>query len=56
MFEKYHDILSTKEVCQLLRISMRTLYKLIESGELPARKIGGKYKITKNNLIKFLEL
>lgn len=56
MLKNYPDVLSAKEVCQLLRISAHTLYKLIQEGELPDRKIGGKYKITKNNLTKFLEM
>lgn len=51
MLENYPDILSSKEVCQLLKISLHTLYNLIKTGELPARKIGGKYKIAKKSLI-----
>lgn len=54
MFENHPDILSTKDVCKILHISPHTLYKLIKSKELPARKIGGKYKIRKDNLLKLL--
>lgn len=55
MLENHPDILSTKDVCKILRISPHTLYKLIESKKLPAKKIGGKYKIRKDNLLKLLK-
>lgn len=54
MLESYPDILSTKETCEILQISPNTLYRLIKTCELPARKIGGKYKIRKDKLLKLL--
>lgn len=54
MLENYPDVLSTKDVCKILRISPHTLYELIKHKELLARKIGGKYKIRKDNLLKLL--
>ncbi len=54
MLENYPDILSTKEACKILHVSPHTLYWLIKSRELPARKIGGRYKIRKDSLLKLL--
>lgn len=54
MLENYPDILSTKDACKILRVSPHTLYGLIKRNELSARKIGGKYKIRKDNLLKLL--
>ncbi len=54
MLETYPDIISAKEACEILHISPNTLYRLIKTCELPARKIGGKYKIRKDNLLKLL--
>lgn len=54
MLENYPDILSSQEVCQLLKISLHTLYNLIKTGELPARKVGGKYKIAKKSILNFI--
>lgn len=54
MLNNYPEILTTKDVCTILHISPHTLYKLIQNKELPARKIGGKYKICKENVLKLL--
>lgn len=54
LLENYPDILSAKEVCKILHVSPHTLYRLIKNHELPARKIGGKYKIRKDSLLKIL--
>src|SRR5437763_7209085 len=32
--------MSTKEVCEALEVALRTLYRYIDSGELPAYKMG----------------
>lgn len=56
MLNNYPDILSSKEACEILKISMHTLYALIRNKDLPARKIGGKYKITKKSIINLLEV
>lgn len=52
MLENHPDVLSAKDVCTILRISPHTLYGLIKNNKLPARKIGGKYKIRKDNVLK----
>lgn len=54
MLKSYPEILTTKEVCTILHTSPHTLYKLIKNNELPARKIGGKYKIRKDSVLKLL--
>lgn len=38
-----HEWLDNTDVKQLLKISDRTLYRLRSSGQLPAKKIGGKW-------------
>lgn len=56
MLEEYsnRDVLTTQEVMKILRISKNTLYKLLQSGEIPSIKIGSKYIIRKDKLIKYL--
>ena len=34
MFEEYNDIVTVKELCQMLKISRNTAYKLVHSGQL----------------------
>lgn len=55
MLESYPDILTTEEVCEILRVKPLTVYEYIKSGRLPAIRIGKRYRIEKSKLIEFLE-
>lgn len=55
MLEDFHDVLDTKDVCQILGIGRKTAYRLLNSGELPNRRIGRNYKICKDSLIEYLK-
>lgn len=37
--------ITTTEFCKLTKISTSTMYKLIRSKDIPAKKIGGRWKI-----------
>ena len=43
------------EAAELLNCSWRTIKRRIEEGKLKASKIGQQYRITKENLIDFIE-
>lgn len=43
----YPDILSIKDIMQILRIGKNSAYKLIQSGVIHAHRIGRNYKIPK---------
>lgn len=45
---------SLKEVAHLLDVTERTLHNYIKSGKLKGQKIGGKWKISDENLKKFI--
>lgn len=47
--------LTGEDACVYLGICYRTLKKLIDSGEIPCRNIGGRYFFVKENLDKWLE-
>ena len=47
-------LLTPSEAQQLLRISKSTLYRLVRSGELPAVRVGGVYRIPMSELEKYL--
>jgi len=51
--EEYPDLLDVQEAMEILRIGRVTIYKYIQSGMLSARKIAGKYRISKESLISF---
>lgn len=56
MFSKYPDILTTADVCDLLKVSKSTVYKLIQTGELKAKKVAQHYRIPKVELINFINI
>jgi excisionase family DNA binding protein len=45
-----HSVLTLREAASYLRISPRTLEKLVEDGEIPAVEIDGRYRFPKSNL------
>ena len=55
MLNKYNDILTVEELCEVLRIGKNTAYKLLKSGEIKSIKIGKVYKIPKKSVRKYLE-
>ena len=41
MLRKYPDVMNIEQMCDALRISTKTGYKLLHEGKIPAMKIGG---------------
>ena len=54
MLEKYDDVLSVKEVQQILKVGRNRAYALIANGEIRSIRLGKIYKIPKAYLIDFL--
>ena len=54
-YDSNREILTTEEVCKLLRLSRQTVYKLVEHGKLPGTKVGQSYKFLRSELIEFLK-
>lgn len=50
MLESYSDILTVEETGNILKISKKSVYKLIEKGEIYARKVGRVYRIPKQSV------
>ena len=46
---------SVSECAKILGVSERTVYKLLQSGELTGRKIGRGWKVSAENLKRFTE-
>lgn len=55
MLSDYPDILTTEDACKLLKVSRHTIYQLIQSNALKAKKIARQYRIKKSDLIYFLD-
>ena len=52
---KRDDILTIEEVSKILKVSKRTIYRWIDSGDLKVARIGRKtYRVFESDLRKFL--
>jgi excisionase family DNA binding protein len=49
------QLLTIRQVAELLRVSKRTVKRLISRKELPALKIGGQRRIRASQLAKWIE-
>ena len=56
MAEKLESIplYTLKDLAKLLEVTERTLHTYVKDGKLKAVKIGGKWKVTQDNLQKFI--
>lgn len=44
-----------REVAELLKLRVNTVYQYIRMGKLPAAKFGNRYRITREDLGRFIE-
>ena len=49
------EVYSTKEVAEMLKLNKRTVLREIHRGNLKAKKIGNKYRITEKALNKYMK-
>ncbi len=54
ILEKYKDVLTINDICEILKIGRNTAYKLLQNNDIPNRKIASKYIIPKTAIIDFL--
>jgi len=47
-------LLTTQEVANILKVTVRTVYSLLESGELPGVKIGRVWRVSEDDLQAFI--
>jgi excisionase family DNA binding protein len=47
--------LTLKQTAELLRMSTRTLLRMVQSNELPAFKVGGQWRFLESELIKWFK-
>lgn len=50
-----HDLLTPPEVLDYLRITARTLYRLIGAGQLPALRVGHQWRVRRTDLDEWLQ-
>ena len=47
-------LLTVSEVCEAMRVSNMTVYRLIKSGELPAIRLGKTYRVLESDVERYL--
>ncbi len=48
------DILTIREVADYLKITERTLYRLVQEGKLPAFKVGNSWRFRREDLERWI--
>lgn len=54
MLDNYTDVLTVKETQEILKISKKNIYRLIDNKEIFAKKIGKVYRIPKQSLCEYI--
>ncbi len=49
-----HEVLTVKEVSELLQISEATVYKMIKEGKIPSFQIGSDWRFLKHRLVRWM--
>ncbi|MEM5947135.1 PTS sugar transporter subunit IIA [Spirochaetia bacterium 38H-sp] len=55
MLDSYPPILTTEEVASILRLSERTVIKFAKEGTIPAMKVGGQFRFSRDKLIEWID-
>ena len=55
LFQNYPDVVSTMQLCEMLGVSERTVYRLLVSNQIKHFKVGRAYRIPKVNVFAFME-
>jgi len=50
------DLLTAKQLAEYLQLSSRSIYRLLERGEVPATKIGGQWRFRKVDVDQWIDL
>jgi len=56
VFQGYPDVLDVKQVGELLNISTKTVYRLLNEGTLDSLKVGRAFKVPKLHLLQYIKV
>lgn len=56
VFKDYPDVLTVKQVSDLMGVSTKTVYKLIKTNSLSCLKVGREFRIPKVNLMQYMKV
>jgi excisionase family DNA binding protein len=49
-----HDVLTLKELCDLLRVHPSTVYKLLREGQIPSFRIGSEWRFRRDVILRWM--
>ena len=55
MFAEYDDVVTPKELQQMLKLGRTKTYSLLKQGKIKSKRIDKEYRIRKVDIIKYLE-
>ena len=53
--DKYPDVLTLRECQKILQVSRSTMLRLLHEGEIPAFRIGNRWRIQRKEMLEFIE-
>jgi len=53
IFERYDFFLTVADMSELLKVSRFVIDRLLKTGQLPAAKVGGQYRVRTDDFIKW---
>lgn len=53
MLQGYPDVLNIEQLCEILKISTKTGYRLLKDGKIQSLKVGRSYRIPKAHLVAY---
>lgn len=56
LFKDYADILNVEQMAEMLCVSAKTAYKVVNDGKFDCIKVGRAYRIPKINVFKYLRV
>ena len=56
MLKDYPDVLNIGEMCAVLNVSSKTVYKLLKEGKISSIKVGRSYRIPKVHVLTYLNI
>ncbi|KYM42243.1 helix-turn-helix domain-containing protein [Fusobacterium necrophorum] len=55
MLSKYPDVLTSKELQEILRCKKEKIYKILQNKIIPSIRLGKKYLVAKEDVIKYIK-
>ena len=53
--DKYPDVLTLRECQKILQVSRGTMLRLLHEGEIPAFRLGNRWRIQRKEMLEFIE-